>query len=250
MPYVEHAGVRIYYLVQGEGPPLVLHHGLGGNVTSFIQLGYAKGLRDRHRLILIDARGHGQSAKPYEPSAYELRHRVADVTAVLDALAISRVDFFGYSMGGWIGYGMAEYAPARLRSLILGGAHPFRDPLFDEFGSLDGSDPNALLHAIERVIGDEFTEEGRRLMLLNDLRALGASLKERMPLDDLPPRIDVPCLLFAGRSDPRHDIIARAAGQIRTSKFVSVPGLGHLQTLMSAPAVLPFVKEFLGELSG
>ena len=41
------------------------------------------------------------------------------VTAVLDTCDIRQADYFGYSMGGWIGFGLAKYAPERLRSLKL-----------------------------------------------------------------------------------------------------------------------------------
>ena len=66
------------------------------------------------QLILLDARGHGASDKPHDPAAYDLRLRVGDVTAVLDDLEIRRADYFGYSMGGWIGFGLAKHAPVRL----------------------------------------------------------------------------------------------------------------------------------------
>jgi pimeloyl-ACP methyl ester carboxylesterase len=76
------------------------------------------------KVILTDARGHGRSDKPHEPAAYDLRLRAMDVATVLDHLGLPTANYFGYSMGGWIGFGLAKYAPERARSLILGGAHP------------------------------------------------------------------------------------------------------------------------------
>lgn len=64
MPEVVHGEVRIRFSVQEEAPPLVLHHGAGSNRTTWIRHGYAKALRQRYQLILIDARGHGQGDKP------------------------------------------------------------------------------------------------------------------------------------------------------------------------------------------
>ena len=85
MPYADSDGVQIYYEVEGnpEGPPLVLQHGLTGYLESWRERGYTEVLGDDYRLILIDARGHGRSDKPHEPSAYVRELRAADVVSVL-----------------------------------------------------------------------------------------------------------------------------------------------------------------------
>ena len=61
MPFARNAGVRIHYETIGTVGALVLHHGTGGSGPDWKDLGYVDALKDRHRLILIDARGHGQS---------------------------------------------------------------------------------------------------------------------------------------------------------------------------------------------
>src|SRR4029077_6761917 len=78
-----------------------------------------------YRLILVDARGHGRSDKPHDGASYALGSRVADVVAVIDAVGVERVHFWGYSMGGYIGFGMAKYTPQRINALVIGGQHPF-----------------------------------------------------------------------------------------------------------------------------
>jgi pimeloyl-ACP methyl ester carboxylesterase len=90
----------------------------------------------------LDARGHGESDKPHDPAAYALALRVGDVVAVLDSLAIEKAHYWGYSMGGWIGFGMAKYAPERLHSLVIGGAHPYERKL-PPSSRLDGAEPDA-----------------------------------------------------------------------------------------------------------
>jgi len=59
-----------------------------------------------------DQAGHAHaiynaSDKPHDPEAYAAEHNVGDVIAVLDRLGISKASYFGYSMGGLIGFGMA-----------------------------------------------------------------------------------------------------------------------------------------------
>src|SRR5262249_18139552 len=104
-------GTRIYYQSEGTGPPLVLQHGFSQSIEDWYECGYVDALKHDYRLILVDARGHGSSDKPHDPAAYGLDKRAGDVVAVLDAIGISRAHFWGYSMGSWIGFGMAAFAP-------------------------------------------------------------------------------------------------------------------------------------------
>ena len=114
MPYAENAGVRIHYQIGGSsGPALVLQHGLLQSIEDWYECGYVDALKPDYRLILVDARGHGASDKPHDPSEYPLEKRVDDVVAVLDATGNRKAHFWGYSMGGWIGFGLAWYPPHR-----------------------------------------------------------------------------------------------------------------------------------------
>jgi pimeloyl-ACP methyl ester carboxylesterase len=125
MPYAVNQGVRIHYQVEGDGQPLVIQHGFTDSAETWYEVGYVDGLKPQYRLILIDARGHGASDKPHEPDAYDRERVVADITTVLDDLAIPRAHYFGYSMGARIGFAIAKYAPERVRSLIIGGGSPY-----------------------------------------------------------------------------------------------------------------------------
>src|SRR5262249_20415281 len=152
MPYVNHSGVRIHYELEGTGAPLVLQHGFTQSLKGWYACGYVDALKAHFRLLLIDARGHGESDKPHDPAAYALSLRVGSVVAVLDALALDRAHYWGYSMGGGIGFGMAKYAPERLRSLVIGGAHPYENKV-PAASRLDGSDPDAFLAALFGRLG-------------------------------------------------------------------------------------------------
>ena len=103
MPYVDSNGVRIHYHVQGCGPELVLQHGFTSSLQNWGAYGYVDALKGAYRLILIDARGHGDSDKPHNVDQYELSLRVGDVTSVLDDLGVGKAHYLGYSMGGRIG---------------------------------------------------------------------------------------------------------------------------------------------------
>ena len=68
-------------------------------------------MKNAFNAVLFDARGHGKSDKTHEPAAYELALMVGDMVAVLDALGIDQAHYWGYSMGGKIGLGLARHYP-------------------------------------------------------------------------------------------------------------------------------------------
>ena len=113
--------MRIHYEVEGRGEPLVIHHGFTSSIETVRLLGYSDSLKESHQVILIDARGHGVSDKPHTPESYGLQTAVNDVLAVLDELGIPKAHFFGYSMGGVIGFAVANFAPERLLSKFRPG---------------------------------------------------------------------------------------------------------------------------------
>ena len=92
-------GVRIRYLEQGAGQPLVLLHGQGNNVdAAWVRTGVLANLSKDHRVIAMDLRGHGKSGKPHEAQAYG-EELGLDVIRLLDHLRIERAHILGYSLG-------------------------------------------------------------------------------------------------------------------------------------------------------
>jgi pimeloyl-ACP methyl ester carboxylesterase len=247
MPYAIHGSLRIHYEIEGSGPPVVLQHGYALSLKHWYALGYVDALKPRYRLILLDARGHGESEKPHEPAAYTLRLRVGDVVAVLDALRVEAAHYWGYSMGGWIGFGMAKYATDRLRSLIIGGAHPYEERL-PASSRLDGSDPDAFLAALFGRLGiavASIPPAIRAELLTNDFRALAAAQQDRPSLEALLPALKVPCLLYAGDVDPRCPDAGRCAQRLSHATFVPLRGLDHGTAFQQAGLVLPHATQFL-----
>lgn len=244
MPYASNQGVCIYYEVEGDGPPLVLQHGSACSSAEWREMGYRDALRREYQLILIDARGHGASEKPHEPAAYTLPLRVADVTAVLDDLSIRHAHYFGYSMGGWIGFGLAKYAPERIRTLILGGAHPYAESLQGRHTIMDqGLD--AFITACERSLGDHLTPTLRARLMTTDLRALRAQTQDRSSIADVLPTMTMPCLLFVGESEPRLPDVQVCLAHLPNGRFVVIPGCDHFGAWARSDLVLPHVTTFL-----
>ncbi len=85
MPYAENQGTRIYYEVEGQGPPLVLGHGGGDSLEMWRKFGYTEDLKENYQLVLFDLPGHGQSDRLPEGSGTQ-GGISSSVVAVLDAL--------------------------------------------------------------------------------------------------------------------------------------------------------------------
>jgi len=251
MPYASNQGIRIHYQTEGEGPSLVLHHWSLTTLQGWYDYGYVSALRDDYQLILLDARGHGASDKPHEPEAYELKNRVDDIVAVLDALSITQADFFGYSMGGWIGFGVARYVPERFRSLIIGGQHPYAQNMdglrqLIRIGIEKG--PEAVVVAWEESFGRLLSENKDR-MLSYDYEALLAVAQDRESLETVLPTMKMPCLLYVGEMDEIYPLVNKCANQIDDVTLVTLPGLNHGQAIERSDEVVPHIKKFLSAVT-
>ncbi|WP_026736763.1 alpha/beta fold hydrolase [Fischerella sp. PCC 9605] len=248
MPYANNQGIRIHYQVQGDGPPLVLHHGITQSWEDWQEKSYTKALSRDYQLILLDARGHGASDKPHDPAAYALPLRVTDVTAVLDDLNIRQAHFFGYSMGGWIGFGMAKYAPERLHSLIIGGAHPYEESM-QPFREPMSKGMEGLVSFAEAMFGQWLTPAGKTRLISNDLQALIALAQDRPSIEDVLPTMTMPCLLFSGDADFRYAEIQECAKHMPNVTFVSLPECDHFAAMAKSDLVLPHITKFLQAVS-
>ena len=260
MPYAHNRGDRIYYEVEGQGPPLIMAHGITRNLGRWREIGFADALKEDYTLILFDSRGHGKSDKPHDPAAYGAK-MIDDVIAVVEACGLDKAAYWGYSMGAGVGFKAAITHPERFDSFILGGWNPYRasagapsDPPSTNAPqvSLLRTDPEAFLRSREQQLGRPLTPEEREAELANDPEALGAlmvTFRDVATLsDEDPEHIAVPCLLYAGDADPFHARAKEAANHIPRATFFSLPGLNHVQAGAS-PLVLPYVKEFLARVN-
>src|SRR5438105_9800609 len=123
MPSFHNGAVEIAYLDEGEGDPILLVHGFAStkNVNWVYPAWVSELKKNGRRVIALDNRGHGESAKLYDPENYSIGIMAGDVRALMDHLNIPRADIMGYSMGGRIAAYLAHSRPQRLRCAVLGG---------------------------------------------------------------------------------------------------------------------------------
>ena len=110
------ASVRVRYVVRGEGPALVLVHGLGASLSVWNE--NIEELSRAHRVFALDLPGHGESDKPGE-LYYDSISGAHFLTSFMDAVGIDNATLMGNSAGGHIAAACALRYPQRLDRLIL-----------------------------------------------------------------------------------------------------------------------------------
>jgi pimeloyl-ACP methyl ester carboxylesterase len=116
--FAEVKGVQMRYFVGGDGPPLVLVHGLGGAASNWTEL--APLLVDRHRLLVPDLPGHGRSTAL--PAVSGLEPFADRVALVAEREGMLPAPVVGHSLGGMIVLRLALRRPAAVQALVLAGA--------------------------------------------------------------------------------------------------------------------------------
>jgi pimeloyl-ACP methyl ester carboxylesterase len=254
MPDAMSRDVRIHYDVEGNGPPLVLFHGLTGSGERWRDTGYVAGLSDGFRLVLIDAPGHGRSDKPHDPAAYGRLSQAANVLAVLDELSIDAAHFWGHSMGGDVALTLGRHYPERINALVITGYSPFAaegeeaSEMAAWAADLKGGMPN-FVAGYERRHG-ALPDDARRRWLENDGEALAACVASMIEESDGSqvadlPDIAAPVMFLVGSEEPFVDLARQAADRLPNGTFVPLPGLDHVQTFFRSDVLLPHVKRFL-----
>jgi pimeloyl-ACP methyl ester carboxylesterase len=152
MPHADANGQRLYYEEHGEGDPLLMVMGLGGDLLAWAP--QIPAWSEQYRLIAVENRDVGRSS--YADGPYEIADMAADTLALADELGIDTFHLLGLSMGGAIAQNVALRAPDRVRTLTLcvtwGGSGPY------------GAERSRVMGAqIERMSPEEHVDQ---LMLL------------------------------------------------------------------------------------
>ena len=234
MPNFHNGAVEIAYLDEGEGDPIILVHGFASskNVNWVYPTWVSELRKNGRRVIALDNRGHGESAKLYDAAQYSIPTMAGDVLALMDHLGIPQADIMGYSMGGRMTAWLGLNEPQRLRSAILGG--------IGIGGLIEGTGPGEnVAEALEAPSLDDVTDPvGRTFRAFadqtrSDRKALAACLRgtrELMRRDQVA-RIDVPVLIAVGTTD---DIAgsAKALGDIIPgSEVLDIPNRDHMRAV-------------------
>ncbi len=116
-------GVDIAVYEEGEGEPVLLIHGFASSaMTNWYEPGWVEFLAAQgYRVISLDNRGHGRSAKLYAPDLYTAPAMARDAAEVIAQLGIGPVQVMGYSMGARITAFLAMRSPELVKTAVLAG---------------------------------------------------------------------------------------------------------------------------------
>lgn len=242
--YFDSAGIRLHYTDEGAGEVLVLLHGFAVNSDLNWRLTGIQGeLGRRFRVVALDLRGHGLSAKPHAPDAYGLA-MTGDVARLMDHLRIEKAHLVGYSLGGFVALKLAALDPDRVRSTALIGAG-WEAPANSAFLAaiprlqrslrrgrsigplseyLDGTrEPPSLLHAWSvHLMTGYFNDPYALAALLGGLPQL--TVREA----DLR-SIRGPVLAIVGDRDPFRPSAVALCGRLQDYRLVVVEGVDHVR---------------------
>ncbi len=241
----------IYYEVTGDGEPLVLSHGAGGNhAIWFEQVAF---FSRRYKVITWDQRSFGNSsddAGRHHPEAF-----AADLLALLDHLGIDRAHLAGQSMGGWTTARFALDHPERVRSVILA------DTTGGFATAAARADYERLVSGEARTEAAQWIADGRidQPAMRSFLYGQISSLNGQRPTDigqalfaaDYTPRasaLTMPVLVIFGSADPlfRAPTLRGIAELFPNGHAVEIAGAGHspyfYQPAQWNRAVLEFLR--------
>ena len=264
--FIEIAGVRTYVVERGEGPAVLLLHGLGASSYSWRHL--IPELSKKNRVFAVDIPGFGRSDKPADFD-YSFAGFVNWVIAFMDHFKIPRASLVGNSMGGVISLRTVLEFPDRVEKIGLLGAPmyphnrpallwPLRWPLVGKLLELSMGPwcvklvaPTAF-HDQSCVTPELLAEYGLSLGTREGCRAVASFMRNIIPADApewiaLYPKMKHPALVVHGEFDCIVDrpSVDRFLKTVPNGKLLSIPGCGHAAQEERPDVVVPALLEFL-----
>jgi pimeloyl-ACP methyl ester carboxylesterase len=252
----------------GDGPPVVLLHGLGCGRRMWFHQSLA--LRNRFRVIAYDQRGHGETGAPAAATDYSAALLARDLVGVLDALRIERAAIVGFSLGGGPALALAAGKPERVSGLVLADVGAGADdPLKTEWmarrwvaliehGEVDELVCDMLRSELFKVYARRNArcrEHMAALIRATPLNGLRFTLSEVLArrkslfrLTGLLKSVQVPTLVVVGQYDYVCSKAARLLAQtIPNAALKIIEGSGHMSPLERPAAFTAALSAFLAE---
>lgn len=253
-------GISINYRFDGpeDGPVVMFSNSLISNYTMWddqVEVVTSAG----YRMLRYDARGHGGTDAPDTP--YSITMFAADVTGLLDALGIEKVNFVGLSMGGFIGQLLAAYQSDRVLSLALcdtACTMPTEQLWNDRIAEAQAGGTAALADA---TLGRWFTapfyesnpkEVGLVREMINASNVIGyigcARAIRDMSQCHVLAEIKTPTIVIVGESDPACPVASAEVlhNGIEGSKLVIIKDSAHLPNIQKRDEFNSILLDFLG----
>lgn len=258
MPTISVQHGKIYYEVQGEGPDLVLLHGMWSNMGVWKRI--VPALSKAHRVVLMDQVGHGKSGRMQVP--YGLGAYAQDLQSLLDFLGIDTTTLVGFSMGALVAQEYFLLTPSRVRALVLIATPPPYKlrwkaaiafvSLLEKLGmtSLKKESIKSLRRRYSKTVDKDFIDRSLReltrygnrefALILRSVWERGSRNREK--------RIQIPSLLLVGERDGIRGYSEYLSHTLPDSRFFTVPGCDHSVVLHRPEFLAEKISGFLREV--
>lgn len=255
-------GVGLHFVEAGNGPPIIMIHGFGGQTFSF-RYQMAEFARD-HRCVAIDLKGFGYSERS-DGGDYSLVEQARLVCRAMDELGIDKAVLIGHSMGGEVVARAAELAPERVEKLVLvatapgyplwlGPRLPFMRAFMPGFARLARRnarknlffDPKSV--DLDAILA-EYEKPGRIYGSLDTVWQMWRDVRKQPKLDHS--KITMPVLILWGEKERILPFDQRLLRWLRKrlpqAEVVTIPRTGHMLLEESPTAANEALRRFLGE---
>jgi len=248
LPYHEIDGFKLNYKILGGNnskPPIILHHGFSQRLEDWELSGWTEILSD-HTLLIFDALGHGLSDKPHEPCHYTVESRTNHVLELTKIIGMTNFIYFGFSMGGRIGFELSVTEPSVLDRLVIGGMHAF-SPRID---TKNLERRIRILKSnrwklIERAVG--VNRENSH----NDPIALAASTEAIMKWNGVQSKlgsVGVKTLLYCGEKDSLFSLAQQTADAMSFCEFIQLKKTSHSDSFYRSKEARSLVQKFIDNI--
>lgn len=244
---------RVHYYAGGEGPPLVVVHGVASRAADAALLYPA--LMKHRRIYALDLLGYGDSDKPRDAD-YSVRMQAGVVRGFMDALRIQEADMIGISMGGWVALKIAADHPRRVRRLVLVSSAGLEFPTTLRETSFSPANLDELRASLALqtdnaariptfVLRDFLRRSKQKAWVVR--RSMASMLTLRDVLDGRLQRVRMPVLLVWGTADRivPFSLAAKMQREMPHARLVALPGCGHLAIIECRRKALPAIVGFL-----
>lgn len=251
--FTEVGGRRVHYWTAGEGPPLVLVHGVAMRAEDWAPM--FRKLKQRHRIYAPDLLGYGETdAAP--DGDYSIAAQTEHVRGFLDAMKLGQPDVVGVSMGGWIAMKLAAEHPERVKRLVLisSAGLAFQSTLTENSFSATTIEEQRRSFQLQSDLAPRFPDFILRDFLRHSkkkapiVRASMRSMLQRHDLlmDGKLQRVRMPVLIVAGTADRivPFDVALRLKREMPHATLVTLPGCSHLAMIECRGPVLRAMAAF------
>jgi pimeloyl-ACP methyl ester carboxylesterase len=263
--FFDSKGVRIRYIEQGAGEPVVLIHGYTGTAEGlWVTSGVFQQLAKNYRVIALDCRGHGKSDKPHDVKQYG-REMALDIVRLLDHLKIQKAHIVGYSMGGAITAKLLTLMPERFLTATLGGSGGTMGWTTEDDARIEkeaqemeqGANRSMLLRLWPtdkpKPTEEEIEAELKKRRDANPnldrvaLAAVRRSNRERVVTESQMAAVKVPTIAIVGTADPIMERVNRLKKVMPQLKVVTIDRATHSGEVgaVRRPEFLQALQEFL-----